>query len=149
MGKLDEKLAGLATMSPAQLREEWQTTFGERAPDFPTSMLRRVIAYKMQEEVLGGLPTSALRMLDVVADGVTPLPDAPIRLKPGSRLLREWNGKIHTVMVDEDGFNFDGRRFASLSHIAREITGSHWSGPRFFGLKRRANPPSRGGQAHG
>ncbi len=149
MGKLDEKLAGLATMSPPQLREEWQSSFGEGAPDFPASMLRRVIAYRLQEVVLGGLPASALRMLDIIADGVTPLPDAPIRLKPGSRLLREWNGKIHTVMVDDDGFSFDGRRFASLSHIAREITGSHWSGPRFFGLKRRPSPPSRGGQAHG
>jgi len=70
--------------------------------------------------------------------------------KPGTRLLREWNGKLHAVLVDDDGFLFDDRRFASLSHIAREITGAHWSGPRFFGLKsRRPLPPSRGVQAHG
>lgn len=123
--------------------------FGEKAPDFPPSMMRRVIAYRLQEQAVGGLSTSALKMLEIVADGVTPLPDPPIRLKPGSRLLREWNGKLHTVTVDEDGFSFDGRRFASLSHVAKEITGAHWSGPRFFGIKRRPPPPRQGGQANG
>jgi len=149
MSRLDHKLAALATMSPAQLREEWLSMFSEEAPDFPPSMVRRVIAYRLQEQALGGLSTSALKMLEIVTDGVTPLPDPPIRLKPGSRLLREWNGKLHTVTVDEDGFSFDGRRFASLSHVAKEITGAHWSGPRFFGVKRRPPPPRQGGQAHG
>jgi hypothetical protein len=136
-------------MSPAQLRQEWLSMFEEQTPDFPPSMLRRAMAYRLQEQALGGLSASVQKMLEVVADGVTPLPDLPIRLKPGSRLLREWNGKLHTVTVDEDGFSFDGRRFASLSHVAKEITGAHWSGPRFFGLKRRSPPPRQGGQAHG
>ena len=87
MGKLDEKLAGLATMSPAQLREEWQTSFGEDAPDVPASMLRRVIAYRLQEEALGGLPASALRMLDIVADGVTPLRLAPSTNAPTAGVM--------------------------------------------------------------
>jgi hypothetical protein len=149
MSRLDDRLAALATMSPAQLRDEWRLMFEEQAPDFPPSMLRRVMTYRLQEQALGGLSVSAQKMLEVVADGVTPIPEAPIRLKPGSRLLREWNGKLHTVTVDEDGFGFDGRRFASLSHVAKEITGAHWSGPRFFGLKRRPPPPRLGGQAHG
>lgn len=147
--KLDQDLAALATMSPAQLREEWLCTFNEEAPDMPPSLLCRVLAYRTQEQSLGGLPAQAQRMLDIIADGVTPLPEPEIRLKPGSRLLREWNGKLHTVMVDEDGFSFNGQRFASLSHVAREITGAHWSGPRFFGLKRRPPPPSRGAAVHG
>ncbi|ATE65517.1 DUF2924 domain-containing protein [Rhizorhabdus dicambivorans] len=147
--KLDQRLAALATMSPAQLREEWLSTFDEEAPDVPPSLLCRVLAYRLQEESLGGLSVQAQRMLVIVADGVTPLPEPEIRLKPGSRLLREWNGKLHTVMVDEDGFDFNGQRFASLSHVAREITGAHWSGPRFFGLKRRQPPPSRGAAARG
>ncbi len=142
-------LAALATMSPAQLREEWLSTFSEEVPDVPPSLLCRILAYRLQEACLGGLPAQAQRMLDIVADGVRPLPEPEIRLKPGSRLLREWNGKLHTVMVDEDGFSFNGQHFASLSHIAREITGAHWSGPRFFGLKRRPPPPSRGAAAHG
>ncbi len=149
MSRLPETLAALATMSPAQLREEWLSTFYEDAPDVPPSLLCRALSYRLQEGCLGGLPAYARRMLDVVANGVMPLPEPEIRLKPGSRLLREWNGKLHTIMVDEDGFNFNGQRFASLSHIAREITGAHWSGPRFFGLKRRPPPPSRGETAHG
>lgn len=147
--KLDQGLTALATMSPAQLREEWLSTFSGEVPDVPPSLLCRILAYRLQETCLGGLPVQAQRMLDIVAEGVTPLPQPEIRLKPGSRLLREWNGKLHTVMVDEGGFSFNGQRFASLSQIAREITGAHWSGPRFFGLKRRPPPPSRGAAAHG
>lgn len=149
MAKLDQELAALATMSLAQLRGEWVSTFGEDAPDLPGSMLRRVIAYRVQEERLGGLPATAQRMLAIIAEGVTSLPEPPIRLKPGSRLLREWNGMIHTVMVETDGFSFGGKRYASLSHVAKAITGAHWSGPRFFGLKRRPPPPRRGADAHG
>lgn len=149
MAKLDQELSALATMSPAQLREEWVSTFGEDMPDLPDSMVRRVIAYRLQESVLGGLPAHATRMLEIVAEGGTNLREPPIQLKPGSRLLREWNGKLHTVMVEEDGYRFNGRRFTSLSHVAREITGAHWSGPRFFGLKHRPAPPARGVPHHG
>ena len=144
MAKLDEQLAALATMSPAQLRDEWTSIFEGRLPDLPASMIRRVLAHRLQERELGGLPPHAQRMLDIVAEGVTPLPAPPIQIKPGSRLLREWNGKLHTVMVEDDGYRFNGRRFMSLSHVAREITGAHWSGPRFFGLKQRSAPPSQG-----
>ncbi|API59311.1 hypothetical protein BSL82_08300 [Tardibacter chloracetimidivorans] len=149
MAKLDQELAALATMSLAQLRGEWVSTFGEDAPDLPGSMLRRVIAYRLQESVLGGLPVHARRMLEIVAEGGADLPAPPIQLKPGSRLLREWNGKLHTVMVEADGFTFGGKRYASLSHVAEAITGAHWSGPRFFGLKRRPPPPRRGAEIHG
>lgn len=149
MAKLADQLTALATMSPAQLREEWSCVFEEQAPDLPTSMIRRVLAYRLQENELGGLPLHAQRTLDIVAEGAAPLPEAPIQIKPGSRLLREWNGKLHTVMVEEDGFRFNGRRFTSLSHVAREITGAHWSGPRFFGLKQRSAPPLQGVAAHG
>lgn len=149
MAKLDEQLAALATMSPAQLRDEWTSVFEEQVPDLPTSMVRRVLAHKLQETALGGLPLHAQRMLDIIAEDVRPLPAPPIQIKPGSRLLREWDGKLHTVMVEEDGFRFDGRRFTSLSHVAREITGAHWLGPRFFGLKQRSAPPSQGVADHG
>ncbi len=149
MVKLNDQLAALATMSPAQLREEWAGTFEAKVPDLPASMIRRVLAYEVQERELGGLPLHAQRMLDIVAEGAAPLPDPPIQIKPGSRLLREWNGKLHTVMVEEDGFRFNGRRFTSLSHVAREITGAHWSGPRFFGLKQRSAPPSQAVADHG
>ena len=75
----------------------------------------------------------------------------PISLKPGTRLVREWRGVTHTVLVHADGFEWNGKRYRSLTVIAREITGAHWSGPRFFGLRRRAEPlrRERGGRACG
>ncbi len=99
---------------------------------------------------MGGLPAAAQRMLEAIArDPGTPAPEPALQLKPGTRLVREWNGKVHTVVVTDDGVMFEDRRFSSLSQIAREITGAHWSGPRFFGLKRRTNPAPYRGQAHG
>src|SRR2546421_12558707 len=66
-------------------------------------------------------------------------------LKPGTKLVREWHGRAHTVMVAEDGFEFDGKRYRSLTRVARLITGVHWSGPVFFGLRKRARPASERG----
>lgn len=83
-------------------------------------------------------------MLDVLANNPAAKPTQPqVRLKTGTRLLREWNGKLHTVQVTDNGLLFEERRYASLSHIARDITGAHWSGPRFFGLKKPVPPPCR------
>ena len=65
-------------------------------------------------------------------------PAPPISMKSGTRLVREWRGVTHTVLVHADGLEWSGRRYASLTIIAREITGAHWSGPRFFGLRKRA-----------
>lgn len=145
MARLDDELNRLATLSPAELRGEWQVSVGEAAPDLPPSLLRRVLAHRAQEQALGGLPVSVQRMLDLLSRDPAAQPVEPtIRLKPGSQLLREWNGKLHVVQVAEDGLLFEDRRYASLTQIAREITGVHWSGPRFFGLKKPAHPPRRG-----
>jgi hypothetical protein len=95
------------------------------------------------ERLHGTLPAAARKALEAAARGET-ASDAAIRLKPGTRLLREWNGRMHAVLVTEVGFQFDGRQYRSLSHVARRITGAHWSGPRFFGLKRPARPPLQG-----
>ena len=67
-------------------------------------------------------------------------PAPPISLKPGTRLVREWRGATHTVLVHADGFEWHGKRYRSLTIVAREITGAHWSGPRFFGLRKCAGP---------
>ncbi|MFW2829466.1 DUF2924 domain-containing protein [Sphingomonas sp. ID0503] len=146
MGKLERQIEALATSSPAQLREEWQGQFGAAAPALPLSLIRRALAYRLQEQQLGHLPSATQRVLDMLATSTsTQLPEPPIQLKSGTRLLREWNGRMHAVLVTDDGFSFEERRYSSLSHIAREITGAHWSGPRFFGLKRREPPKARGG----
>jgi hypothetical protein len=68
--------------------------------------------------------------------------DPGIVLKPGARLVREWAGQMHTVVVLDNGFDYDGERYPSLSKIAARITGAHWSGPRFFGIKRTSSRPT-------
>jgi hypothetical protein len=147
---MHDRLAQITAMTSVQLPTEWQTCFGGAAPALPLSLLRRALAYRVQELAHGGLPAAAERMLGALAlDSSTSVPEPAIRLKTGTRLLREWNGRVHTVLVMDDGFMLDGERHASLSEIARKITGARWSGPRFFGLKRRMPPPSRKEAAHG
>ena len=150
MTRIDHQLSQLDALSPAELRAQWSSCFGEEAPELPPSLLQRALAYSVQEKMHGGLPRAAEQLLQTLArDSSTRIPDRPIQLKTGTRLLREWNGKVHAVLVADDGFLHEGQRYASLSAIARTITGAHWSGPRFFGLGRSPPPPSRSGTAHG
>ena len=149
MTKMDEKLAALSDMSTAQLHTEWQQAFNEPAPSLATSLLRRALAYHMQELAFGGLRLSIRRSLEAATSDPDALPDPPIQLTPGTRLTREWNGRLHTVLITDDGLEMDGHRYGSLSQVARAITGAHWSGPRFFGLKRRPAPPSQARPARG
>jgi hypothetical protein len=144
MARINDEPNRLAQLSPAELRSEWQEVVGAVAPDLPPSLLRRALAYRMQEQAHGGLPAAVARILNLPSNDPMTKPMAPeIRLKSGTRLLREWNGKLYAVQVTDDGLFFEERRYASLSHIAREITGAHWSGPRFFRLKRPVHPPRR------
>lgn len=141
MTKLTKDLAALVTMSPAQLRERWAETGATAAPMVPTPLLRRLLAQRLQEKRHGGLPVLAVRELERVATPGCSVPRQPprknIALTPGTRLIREWNGRTIAVEVQEDGFMWQERSYRSLSEIAREVTGAHWSGPRFFGLNRR------------
>ena len=110
-------------------------------------MIAREIAYGMQERVHGGLaPATRRRLRALIAEietkGADPL-DPGVAVKPGARLLREWGGRTHMVLVLDDGFDYEGERFRSLSTIATRITGAHWSGPRFFGIKKRMTAKSR------
>jgi hypothetical protein len=104
-------------------------------------LLLRGITYKIQERAFGGIPKSVLRKLSDAASeapwGVT-RKAAPALVKSGTRLVREWNGQTHTVLVHGNGVEWRGKHYKSLSVVAREITGAHWSGPRFFGLDRRS-----------
>lgn len=143
MSRLDEQLAGLATMPPARLRAEWRRLYrGRRLPEGVTaSQLIRIIAWRLQEKTHGGLPPERVRQLDrmikqLEADGEIELA-APQSLKAGTQLVRHWHGKFHCVTVLDDGFEFEKRRYSSLTQIARDITGAAWSGPLFFGLRKR------------
>jgi hypothetical protein len=124
-----------------ELRQEWRRLH-QVAPPMRLSrdLLIRGILYKLQERALGGLSKSILRKLSQTdiepATGKRSIVP-PVALKPGTRLVREWHGVTYTVLIHEDGVEWKGQRYPSLSVVAREIMGARWSGPRFFGLKTR------------
>lgn len=101
-------------------------------------MLEKAIAYEVQCAAFGGLSTSVKRALRAAASGMSFEPSRHVA--PGARLIREWNGTVHEVDVVEGGYIWQGETYRSLTAIARAITGTKWSGPRFFGLERRAQP---------
>ncbi len=136
-----EELARLSAATIFELRGEWRRLHRIPPPmRLSRDLLMRGITYKLQERRLSGLSKSLLRKLEGPNIGSEPsnakkLPP-PIFLKAGTRLIREWRGVTHTVLVHADGFEWNGRRYRSLTLIARKITGAHWSGPRFFGLRK-------------
>lgn len=140
MKRLDKEMAALPSLTQDQLRERWEQLAKQRAPNVPATLLRRLVAQRLQERYLGALPVLVTRELERrgVAVGAAPSRKAPApSLTPGTRLIREWNGQTIAVEVRDDGFVWEERSYASLSQIAKAVTGAHWSGPRFFGLARR------------
>ena len=132
-------------MSAADLCQEWRRLYRSVPPQrIRRDLLVLAIGWKLQENIHGGLTAAQTRKLASLARVLREEGDltgsSAIRVKPGVRLMREWRGETHQVLVLEDGFEWNGRRCRSLSAIAREITGTHWSGPRFFGLERRPKP---------
>lgn len=112
----------------------WRDRFGTSAPKgMSLTFLRRFLAFELQERRLGALPAPLRAKLDRIEAGQDRPATPP--LKAGGRLLREWNGVTHVIDVTPDGYLWQGKRHRSLSAIARAITGAHWSGPRFFGVK--------------
>src|SRR6267143_6036766 len=139
---VEDELDRLATMPIAQLRVRYGQVFRSDPPKaFGPDLLRRSIAYRIQEKAYGGLSRPAQRLLDQMMKAFAAKPNGkivlPRRLKPGSVLVREWKGKSHRVMVLAEGFAYDGETFGNLSEIAVLITGTRWNGPRFFGLRSK------------
>ncbi len=142
---LSKKLTALAELDTAGLRREWRRLYRSHPPlHIRRDLLVLAIAWKLQEKVYGGLTAAQKRRLAGIAKELKKGGDLSagpaIRLKPGSRLVREWRGETHDVLVLEDGFEWNGKRRRSLSAIAWEITGTRWSGPLFFGVKPRPRP---------
>jgi hypothetical protein len=140
--EIEQDLAKLPLTPIQQLRLRWRAAFRNEPPAaFGPDLLRRSIAQRMQEQHYGGLSPSARRQLDQIAKARKGTPSGrillPKRIKPGAVLVRTWNDKSHRVMVLDDGFAYEGRSYASLSEIAREITGTRWNGPKFFGLRSK------------
>jgi Protein of unknown function (DUF2924) len=124
-----------------ELRRHWRMTFGRTSPVcFSKDLLARMIACRLQELAFGGLDRESLAFLDRLAQQAGPRRRL---LKAGTVLVREYQGQRHTVTVARDGFDWQGRSYPSLSAIARAITGTAWSGPRFFGLRGGGDQPKR------
>ena len=138
--ELEAALNELGLCRVQELRGQWRAIFRADPPEaFGPDLLRRSIAYRLQERRYGGLSTSAQRQLNslikILTKKRTGHIELPKRVRSGAVLVRLWKGKSHRVMVLDDGFAFEGRTYNSLSEIAREITGTRWNGPRFFGLR--------------
>ncbi len=113
----------------------WQEAFGSPPPPYlSVSFMRKAVAYEEQCRILGGLSTTTRRSLRQIAEGKGIAHVGRGDLRSGAHLVREWNGRTYQVEVTEDGYRMDGKDWPSLSAIAKHITGTTWSGPRFFGL---------------
>lgn len=140
---LAQKIAELPTLNKAQLLPIWAENF----PSPPPPKLRKelmvpILAYRMQERQFGGLSHSARRRLQEIARTLpgkggrrVELASAP---ETGTKLIRFWRGQVHEVIATDEGYIYKGERYTSLSKLAKVITGTHWSGPAFFGTKGKA-----------
>ncbi|MDP1027041.1 DUF2924 domain-containing protein [Sphingomonas sp. KR1UV-12] len=134
MSKLELEVAALDHLSSAALRERWTRLALGPVPRISPRLLRLALAWEIQARALGGLPRGVVRTLDQLGTGKTRTTPA----RPGMRLVRAWQGRVHVVTVGEDGIiRWDEREWRSLSEVARAITGTRWSGPAFFGLKKK------------
>jgi hypothetical protein len=142
-GAIERELDRIRSLKPAELRLEWVSR----------DLLLLAVGYRIQELRHGGLGKATRRKLQTVAKAlrtnghVGPMPN--VSLKPGARLVREWHGRTHTVTVTEDGYEYAGASYPSLSTIAKQITGAHWSGPRFFGIASASKRHSTDGGRDG
>ncbi len=132
--ELEEEVRALERLDLEALRAAWRARYGAppklRSPD----VLRALLAWRIQADAQGGLDGETQRLLRMSS------PRRGLKLDVGVRLAREWKGVRHEVEVAEKGFTYAGVSYASLSSIARQITGVRWNGPRFFGLRAEAAP---------
>jgi hypothetical protein len=136
---IEAEVQRLRSTPIVELRALWRAKFKSDPPKaFGPDLLRRSIAYKVQEDAYGGLDRATTRLLKQLMEQFAKSGGRivlPRRIKPGSVLIREWKGERHQVTVLEVGFSYQGKPYESLSQIARLITGTRWNGPKFFGLR--------------
>ena len=143
MSDLEAALAAIHNISASELADGWQALGRGAAPRVPLRVLQRLYAQLLQEQALGGLSADALKELAKITaqtgKGRAPLPPPPrqVMLTAGTRLVREWNGRTISVDVQGESYVWNDQHYGSLSEIARAVTGTRWSGPRFFGVAGR------------
>ena len=139
---VEKRLAALPTMSKAELCDLWKQFFHfDPSSDLRRDLMIPILAYRIQEQAFGALGARTrerLRQLSLAFEkGTDSVTGAP-RIRPGTRLVRQWGDQVHLVNVQVNGYEYQGTRYRSLSEIARRITGTRWSGPLFFGIKNAA-----------
>ena len=140
------EIAGLPKKTTQELNQLWRSLFETDPPQAGKHYLVRRLAWRIQELAHGGLSQTAETILDGLARGeavqkaANPLRADTALPAPGARLIREWKGVEHVVTILESGFEYQGRKYRSLSGVAKAITGTHWSGPLFFGLRKGGKP---------
>ena len=139
--ELSQKIAELPALNKAQLLPIWRQNFEkEPPPKLRKELMVPILAYRMQERAYGGLSHTARRRLREIAASLRmekiPRPDGDSGPQTGTRLIRVWRGETHEVIATGSGYEYRGRKYSSLSKIAREITGTRWSGPLFFGTRK-------------
>jgi hypothetical protein len=146
MSKIDTIVAALPAMPRRDVEAHWQKLGTGEAPRLPEPLLRRLTAQLLQERRYGDVPAIIRRELTHISEsaaGTTgkqePAPVMPIRLSDGTRLIREWNGRTIEVVVVGGAFEWEGRTYKSLTKIAHEVTGAHWSGPFRTSIRSRSN----------
>ena len=141
IAEVERQIAGLVDRSTQDLRVTWrQLHRNGPPPGLSRDLLIRALAYQLQERTYGGVSLALqrrLRTLSAEFEKGASCFDFRIVLKTGTKLLRQWRGDVHTVLVRDDGFEYEGQHYRSLTVIAEKITGAHWSGTRFFGLTKR------------
>ena len=129
---LNQAISDIERLDRDGCLDRWRDSFGRPPPKYLSpQFMKRVLIWDLQNKELGGLSAGPERRLKRIASGKTP----PAKAKPGSHLVREWNGRTYQVEVVDGGYMMDGRKWRSLSAIAGHITGARWSGPRFFGVE--------------
>ena len=148
---IEQEIAALGDLDHAALKQRWRALQGGDPPKrLSRQLLLRALAHAMQEKAFGGLSPTLRRRLgrlatELQSKGRIPSVASQPSFKPGTRLIREWQGRTHEVTVLEDGFQWNGETYRSLSAIARAITGTRWNGHVFFGLKSRQSTCSVAG----
>jgi hypothetical protein len=137
-GAIEGEIDCIRSLGLEELRREWRRLYHSEPPRISRDLLVLALGYRLQEIAHGGLGKATRRKLQTMAKALRTTgrvgPTPSLSLKPGARLVREWRGRTHTVTVTEDGFEYGGTSYPSLTKIANKITEAHWSGPRFFGL---------------
>ena len=135
--RISAEIAALASLDIRDLKSRWRAWYGTEPPArISRALLTSAVAYRLQEREFGGLAPATRRLLE--GRSSRRLVARARKVAPGALLIREWRGAAHQVTVHDDGVVYRGKRYGSLSEIARLITGTRWSGPLFFGLRKRA-----------